>query len=308
MSDNIKRNNTLIHVVREGCNYHCVFCAHLAIGTAVEKDPQVVLMAIQAIGNSHIFKKVTLSGGEPLLYPEETAMLLKAYKRQGLVTSLISNASVIKEEWLRQNAANIDLFGFSLDSFDDDVNFKLGRCSFDLTSGTPFKPHRQGVEEAIQVCHELRIEVKINTVVNKLNFREVMWPKIQKLGIHYWKVMKIGILPTGRRDALDFAITNEEFNEFLHINKGGIDAGVLRQELKSDSIKEYIVLMPNMAFQKQLGSSQVEYTKSVVRVDPTTGCCAKTEDIEDLLKDSNPGIFAGKSDPSTGQTTITNLQ
>lgn len=72
-------------------------------------------------------KKINFSGGEPFMEPDYLARALHLCHSRGCYTSIISNSSLITEEWLESNHKNLDMLGLSLDCSDDSINKELGR-------------------------------------------------------------------------------------------------------------------------------------------------------------------------------------
>ncbi|KAG2433539.1 hypothetical protein HYH02_012656 [Chlamydomonas schloesseri] len=110
------------------CNYHCKFCfATFSDIPAAEvvKDADL-LLAVPALLAAAGVSKVTFVGGEPLLHPL-LGELIAGAKATGLVTSLVTNGSLMTEEWLRRMQGHLDWLAFSVDASDDALHAALGR-------------------------------------------------------------------------------------------------------------------------------------------------------------------------------------
>ena len=74
-------------------------------------------------------RKLNLAGGEPLLYPDYSAALLRRAKALGMFTSVITNGARATPAWLESTAGILDVFGVSVDSFQHTANVASGRAT-----------------------------------------------------------------------------------------------------------------------------------------------------------------------------------
>ena len=68
-----------------------------------------------------------IAGGEPMLYPG-LMELVQYIRDKGVKVSLITNGSMMDEEWIKNYAVMYETIGFSVDSINDETNRKIGRC------------------------------------------------------------------------------------------------------------------------------------------------------------------------------------
>ena len=90
-----------------------------------------------------------IAGGEPMLYPG-LVKLTKYIRNKGVKVSLITNGSLMNEEWIKNYAWMYETIGFSVDSL---------------------KPISAG--KIVELCELIRkyapgCRIKINTVVSAL--------------------------------------------------------------------------------------------------------------------------------------------
>ena len=114
--------------------------------------------------------RLSLAGGEPLIYPHQTLQIAKAAKDFGFKVSLITNASYLSQEGLNSMFDSLSILGISLDSVDTDTCRKIGRKD---TAGRVLT-----VDDHVSVIERIRavnpgIALKINTVVNQLNVMKI---------------------------------------------------------------------------------------------------------------------------------------
>ena len=203
------------------CNYKCKFCFHkqdLSGSPPSEEDSKKLMAILRHEGG---MKKINFAGGEPLLYPEFLKHMLEYCKKDlGVYTSIITNGSCLTKEWLEANSSNIDMLGFSLDSLDDDTNYKLGRRPRHSTEDT--LPQSVVVGKMVEHAVRLNIKIKINTVVTTKNYTETKLADfVAKHKITRWKVFQMMVLK-GENDNQDTKIlqpTREQFLTFVENNR-----------------------------------------------------------------------------------------
>ena len=128
--------------------------------------------------------KINFAGGEPFIVQRGKYLgeLLKFCKETLNISicSVVTNGSIIhnNSRWFKKYAKYLDVMAVSCDSFDDEVNKKIGRynsCKIDQT---------QIVQNCADLCAEWGVKFKINTVVNSYNWNENMVQHIQVCYIH----------------------------------------------------------------------------------------------------------------------------
>lgn len=132
-------------------------------------------------------KKINFAGGEPFLYPKYLGELVD-YCKEDLhleSVSIITNGSLVREEWVRQHAKNIDILACSCDSFDEDTNIQIGRGTGNQV---------EILYRIAEWCRESEIKFKLNTVVTRLNYEEDMNEHINDLDPFRWKVFQVLIV------------------------------------------------------------------------------------------------------------------
>ena len=178
--------------VTETCNYGCKHCfAKWGNQREVWNDPDQVEYIIAGIANhvktaAMIPKRFRLNivGGEPILQPEKLWNVVKTAKKYGAEVSMITNGSHLEN--IRPFAHLISQVGISIDSLDHETNMKIGRecCGKTIC----FEALRQKIEDLRKV--NPKIKIKLNTVVNSLNFNEVLVERFAELRIDKWKILR----------------------------------------------------------------------------------------------------------------------
>lgn len=108
------------------CNYACKFCFHTATSSFKLEHPEAArgLRLLKGAG----MRKLNIAGGEPFLHPDFLSSMLQYCKEELGVESIsiVSNGSLIIDEWMEANAKWLDILAIPCDSFDAKTNIKIG--------------------------------------------------------------------------------------------------------------------------------------------------------------------------------------
>lgn len=215
-----KRKETLkkkykinLHIL-EACNFKCRQCFS-KFGTEKllpVKDWEKIVD--NCIAGADV-TEFNIAGGEPMLYPE-LVELVKYIRDKGVKVSLITNGSLMNEEWIKNCAGMFETIGFSVDSINDETNRKIGRCD---RNGKTIPAGR-----IVELCGLIRkyapgCRIKINTVVSALNKDEIMFDFIDEIAVDRWKILRMKPFQYGSFSNLDIQVSDEEFEEFVERNK-----------------------------------------------------------------------------------------
>ena len=107
-----------IHVL-EACNFRCRQC-FFKFGTKkllpVEDWKKIIDNCIAGANVTEF----NIAGGEPMLYPG-LVELVQYIRDKGVKVSLITNGSLMDEEWVKNCAGMFETIGFSVDSINDET-------------------------------------------------------------------------------------------------------------------------------------------------------------------------------------------
>lgn len=248
----------------EACNYGCRYCYskwHGGNGKELLHDAensQALLrelfdyfspgnLATRAqLGMRWNSVRLSLAGGEPLLYEREVVRLATFARELGFNISLISNGSRLNDALMSELAPLLSVLGLSLDSADPEINRQIGRVDrkSQLVSLTKLAAT---VNEGRSRNPDMRL--KINTVVNALNFTDNMSETIALFNPDKWKVLRV--LPAISND---LAIAKHEFAEFLARHHRF--APIISAEDNSDMVESYIMINPHGRFFQNSSTGQ----------------------------------------------------
>lgn len=195
------------HLVKP-CNMSCKFCYATYNTFGVNKqltidEVKIILKKLKDAG----VEKVTFAGGEPMLYKQLPATIYYA-KQISLVTSIITNGSMLTWDWLNRMNGILDWIGLSIDSLDNETNIKIGR----ITKKGEL-PDYFALVDMIN-AHQFNYKLKINTVVNRFNETENLSDFITHSSTKRWKVFDT-LRVEGQNEAQFDAIKSTDFNGFI---------------------------------------------------------------------------------------------
>lgn len=269
-----------IHIL-EACNFHCRQCFS-KFGTEkllpVEDWEKIVDNCIAGADVAEF----NIAGGEPMLYPGLTG-LAKYIRSKGVKVSLITNGSLMDEEWIKNHAGLYETIGFSVDSLDDETNKKIGRCD---RNGKTIPAGR-----IVKLCGLIRkyatgCRIKINTVVSALNKDEVMSGFINEIAADRWKILRMKPFQYGSFSNLDIQISDEEFEAFVDRNKDRKEKedGVIAKT-GTETARREVVVEPDMkASYVLIDSNGCLLDNAVDEMTPVAVCDCLREDFAEGLR------------------------
>lgn len=205
--------------------------------------------------------RLSLAGGEPLLYEHDIVRLAAFAKSIGFKVSLISNGSRLSQTLMGELAPLLSVLGLSLDSANPHINRQIGRAdrksqvlSLADLAATVSEGRRRNPD----------MQLKINTVVNALNFTDDLNKTITLFKPEKWKVLRV--LPVISND---LAISEPEFTEFLGRHKA-LEA-IISAEDNRDMVESYIMIDPHgRFFQNSLQGKGYRYSAPILSVGAET--------------------------------------
>lgn len=261
-----------LHIL-EACNFKCRQCFS-KFGTKkllpVEDWKKIVDNCIAGADVTEF----NIAGGEPMLYPG-LVELTKYIRNKGVKVSLITNGSLMDEEWIKNYAGLYKTIGFSVDSLSDETNKKIGRCD---RNGKTIPAGR-----VVELCRLIRkhapgCRIKINTVVSALNKDEVMSDFIDKIAADRWKILRMKPFQYGSFSNLDIQVSDEEFERFVERNKE-------KDGKEDEKRRRKVVVEPDMkASYVLIDSNGYLLDNAVDEMTPVAVCNCLREDFAEGLR------------------------
>ncbi|CAB9501017.1 Radical S-adenosyl methionine domain-containing protein 2 [Seminavis robusta] len=213
------------YFISRKCNYSCQFCFHtMKTSHHLPLDQaQEGLRLLQQAGT----EKINFAGGEPFILPLQLGELCKTASQElGMAVSIISNGSLISEEWMAYYGQYVDVLGVSVDSFCDETNAKIGRGETintkDSNKQIKKNQHVDRILKVREMCDKHNIRFKMNTVVNSYNWEEDMIDQVRQLDPCRWKVFQVLLLDQENmgneqslRDARPLVVSDDQFQSFV---------------------------------------------------------------------------------------------
>jgi radical S-adenosyl methionine domain-containing protein 2 len=273
------------------CNKTCGFCFHTATTSHIE-DPVRAKQGLRLLAQAGM-KKINFAGGEPFLYPKFLGEMMDFCKQELRLksVSVVTNGSLLRENFLRKHCQSLDILAVSCDSFDETTNTAIGRGSGDNV---------QKLYEIAGWCKKYNIKFKLNTVVNKLNYMEDMNEHIGALQPFRWKCFQVLIVRGENDSSTDtlrnghkFTITDEEFESFCERHN---TQRSLVPEPNRLMAKSYLILDEYMRFLDRTGKQP---SRSILEVDVREALKSVFWDKDAFLE--RGGIYDwGKDDKGCG--------
>jgi radical S-adenosyl methionine domain-containing protein 2 len=264
------------HIVKP-CNMKCKFCyatfddMHVGPQMSLTNAERIVLKLKKAG-----VQKITFAGGEPMLYKHIKAIIQYA-KAIGFTTSIITNGSLLTQEWLAEMMPYLDWIGISIDSLNGLTNAAIGRTAY----------REVKYRSLIALIKDMGFRLKINTVVNAHNWHEDMagfigWAKPDR-----WKVFQTLKVEGQNDEQFDkIAATDEEFKNFI-MRHEGLDCMVPEDnELMTGS---YLLIDP---LGRMFENSAGKHTYSDSLIESTTTECLEQINLNRNTFEKRGGIYA----------------
>lgn len=249
--------NTLPEAVNyhlnKNCNFRCKGCYATfdedSFIRGIMLPRQQMFDVVSAVAGASLplgrsSRKLTFAGGEPTLCRWLPELIVHA-KNAGLVTMLVTNGSRCTREYLGAMASCLDWLTISIDSLDPNTNRAMGRHN---GKGDPLSIDEYS--EVLTDAADLGIRTKINTVVNRHNWREDMSWFLRDSGIARWKVLQVMPVEGQNDDHINsLLIERHEFDRYVSRHSTVAEAGIRVVPEPVDAIRgSYCMIDPQGRF------------------------------------------------------------
>ncbi len=240
----MKNFHVVNYHITNRCNYHCTYCFGKFDR---QKDPSVdnakrIIdnIASYFVQNKIIDGRINFAGGEPTLH-EHLDELINYSSSLGISVSIVTNGSLLTAERIRSWQGKVSCIGISIDSLIGDTNFRIGRCCHNTVIDLA---HWIELSKAI---HQCKIDLKINTVVSKLNLDEDMSALYQALNLKKIKLFQMHLIGGINDQAKPYEITEREFQDFWERHKAF--ESIIVAEPCGSMENSYLMINPEGEFQ-----------------------------------------------------------
>ncbi|MDK4573735.1 viperin family antiviral radical SAM protein [Kingella kingae] len=255
--------------ITEACNFKCRYCfakweqkdtrelfhSHVQTKKLLDELQQMPTIINQQQNTQFQNIRLNLVGGEIFLYPDLMTMIIHEAKLRGFGLSAITNGSLISDDMIDLVAKNFSMIGFSVDSLNDETNRQIGRMS---------KDEVLQIDKVKQCIHTIKkinpnIYLKINTVVNSLNYQEDLSEFLLDCQLNKWKVFKMLPIVTH-----DLSINDEQFQHF--INNHRHFSAILNAEDNDEMTASYLMIDPLGRFFSNESQSGYIYSEPITQI------------------------------------------
>jgi radical S-adenosyl methionine domain-containing protein 2 len=202
-----KEYNVINLHLLENCNYNCKHCfAHF--DSSAPLSVQNWKRIIDNITKKTSVSRFNLAGGEPLLY-KGLDELIEYINSKKIQISLITNGHLLSKERIHRLKGKVSMIGMSIDALQPELLRKMGRCTQTKEILSP--------DKCVTLCKFIKknnIQLKINTVVSRLNLQEDFSDFIKTVCPTRWKILKMKRFSNDNFNNTELDITENEFNRF----------------------------------------------------------------------------------------------
>jgi radical S-adenosyl methionine domain-containing protein 2 len=182
--------------------------------------------------------RLNFAGGEPLLFAKQVLAAMQFAAGLGFDLSLITNGSRLSRPVVLQLAPLLKVLGISLDAAEEPANVAIGRAdSRGRPSPVQLLPEMIALARAVNP----QLAIKINTVVNAVNWHQDLSGMIEGLNPDQWKVLRM--LPSTTRN---LEVTKEQFESFLQ--RHAHFRPIMRVEDNDAMVESYVMIDPHGRF------------------------------------------------------------
>lgn len=259
----IKNNLVVNWHILESCQFNCKYCyakwSNASSLPLIFKDnilSEKLIESIVSLGNKKRKIRLSFAGGEPLLDKNLNKKIDFANK-QNIKTSIITNGALLDEKFIYNNSKKLSILGISIDSLNQDNNIQIGRTT------SKFKtPNYSNIYYLINLAKAVNpeIKIKINTVVNQVNFDENLSEFIEKIKPDKWKILRV--LPANE-NSKEQEITDWQFSIFKSNHQ---HFSFAQFEDNKDMLNSYLMIDPYGRFFFNSLNNTYGYSKSILDV------------------------------------------
>ena len=282
------------------CNFACKHCYATFQDIAGAKLPKlseadaieiIQQIANEPLGDNLLARKITFVGGEPTLHPALPG-LVKFAKDLGLVTAVITNGLTLNHRYLEQMAGKLDWVGLSIDGLDGATNQQIGRA----TRAGRYLDEAAYLQR-IEWIKNIGAQLKINTVVSRINWQSDLSEFIVKANPVRWKVLQVTPVE-GQNDQFIklLQIDRAMFDKFANRHRIVETLGVRMVAESVETIRgSYAMISPDGRFFDS-SSGRHQYSNRILDVGLTSAFSEVSFDAAKYDgRDGNYNPFTGES-------------
>lgn len=186
--------------VTNACSFKCEFCCHFNdnLGILSTEDSYLVIDKIADAGA----KILVMTGGDPFLRKDVLELISYAHEK-GLIVVVDTNGTQLDKPFIEKLNGILDWIGLPLD----------GSTAKMHTAMRGSKENFYQIIHALEMLQHTDIKVKINTMVSRLNFSDIIkiGDVLQDFPIALWSLYQFWPLEKGKENRDKFEVRGKEF-------------------------------------------------------------------------------------------------
>lgn len=221
--------------ITDKCNFNCAHCFGKFAPTDLRFEDWKEV--INNICKDSSVVAINIAGGEPFLRPDLARIISYIKEEKQKVISIVTNGFFLNINKHASILHKVDMLGVSIDSFNTPTNALIGRHQGNK------QLNLDNLKVIFQHLKErTNCEIKINTVVNKLNYKEHIVANAHPLVkfVDKWKFFRCQPFDNGKHKNSHICISDVEFNQFLKNNDLFLDCADLAYKINRENTA-YIV-------------------------------------------------------------------
>ena len=221
--------------ITDKCNFKCAHCFGKFAPTDLRFEDWKKV--IDNICKDSSVVAINVAGGEPFLHPDLERIVSYIKDEKQKVISIVTNGFFLDTDKHASILHKVDMLGVSIDSFNTPTNALIGRHQGN---------NQLNLDNLKVIFQHLKertnCEIKINTVVNRLNCKEHIVANAHPLVkfVDKWKFFRCQPFDNGKHNNSNICISDAEFNQFLKNNNLFLDCADLAYKINRDNTA-YIV-------------------------------------------------------------------
>ena len=214
------------------CNFKCKYC--FIKKEQKELSIENIKLIIDKIANFSIKRnernRINLAGGEPLV-SNHIQDIIDYIHEKNLDVSLITNGSLLTEDFIIHNKDKLSMIGISVDSFNDSTNIDIGRCCGSKVLG------KDRIIALASLIKKTNIKLKINVCCSTKNIYENNYSTLKRINPDRIKFLRV--MCDHDKTLKKYDLTNQEW-DFIKNKYRDIPNSVF--EDNDDMKRNYIII------------------------------------------------------------------
>lgn len=210
----MKRKIDVVNLhLTEVCNFSCTYCFAKFNNDDELKLPdwKIIIDKIELYYKRYNLNgRINLAGGEPMVVPFLDELITYIYDK-GIKVSIITNSYFLTKDRIDKWQDRVSMIGVSIDSIDTKTNLEIGRCT-----KTGKTIDYNNLVSKLNYIKQQKIELKVNTVVSKINIKEDISKLYNDVSFDRIKLLQVRVNKGSNDLAKVHEITSADFINYCN--------------------------------------------------------------------------------------------